>query len=401
VTAGKDNRRAEGVSAHPRISLLLYSHAFAPQVGGVQTIVMELARGLAERLGRENVTVATPALRGEFDDAALPFRVVRRPGAAALWRLIGAANVVHLAGPAMLPLLLGLVRRKPVVIEHHGFQTACPNGQFVIGTTGEACPGHFRAGRHRECLRCNSGEGWLQSFRMWLLTFPRRWLAGRAGANVMPTAWLGETLGLPRMTVIPHGIPAPAAASEPAPATTPVFGFVGRLVTTKGVAVLIQAIQRLRARQIDARLRIIGQGPARPSLEQRAKELGLNGAVDFSGFLPAEQVERELDSVLAVVMPSVGGEVFGLAAAENMARGRVVVVSSLGALREVVGDAGCVFPVGDANALAAELESLWKNPERVSRLRRQARERMVLSFSVDEMTQKHARLYADIAGRST
>jgi hypothetical protein len=42
--------------------------------------------------------------------------------------LIRRANVVHLAGPALLPLLLARLFRKPVVVEHHGYQAICPNG---------------------------------------------------------------------------------------------------------------------------------------------------------------------------------------------------------------------------------------------------------------------------------
>lgn len=401
MTAGKDNRRVDGVSAHPRTTLLLYTHAFAPQVGGVQTIVMELARGLAAPLGDGRVTVVTPAARGEFDDAALPFRVVRQPGLRELWRLLGQADVIHLAGPAMLPLFLGLLRRKPVVIEHHGFQTACPNGQLVIAASGQPCPGHFRAGRHGECLRCNAPEGWLRSLRLWLLTFPRRWLASRAHANVMPTRWLGKVLGLPRPVVIAHGIAAQTSApeGESAPTEEPVFAYLGRLVPTKGVHVLMEAVRMLRERRIAARLRVIGKGPEQPALERRAKELGLNGAVEFLGYLPREQAEIELARALAVVMPSVGGEVFGLAAAENMLCGRAVVASDLGALAEVVGDAGYVFPVADAGALADRLEALCRQPDRAAQIRRRARERIRTHFTVEQMSQRHAELYAEIAAK--
>jgi glycosyltransferase involved in cell wall biosynthesis len=403
VTAGKDNRRVDGVSAHPRTTLLLYTHAFAPQVGGVETIMMELARGLAGILGADRVTVVTPAARGEFDDAALPFRVVRQPGIRELWRLLGEADVIHLAGPVMLPLFLGLLRGKPVVVEHHGFQTACPNGQLVIATTGQPCPGHFRAGRHRECLRCNAGEGWLRSLRMWLLTFPRRWLASRAHANVMPTRWLGRVLGLPRPVVIAHGIAAQssAPAEASAPANEPLFAYLGRLVPTKGVHVLLEAVRMLRARKIPARLRVIGKGPEQPALERRAKDLGLNGAVEFLGYLPRERADLELARALAVVMPSVGGEVFGLAAAENMLSGRAVVASDLGALAEVVGDAGYVFPVADAAALAAQMESVWTDSDRTARIRRQARERIRTQFTVEQMCERHAELYSELATAGT
>ena len=169
------------------MKLLIYSHFFAPSVGGVETLVLSLARGLAglRTPGGEpefDITVGTQTAADTFDDSSLPFRVNRRPSLIHLWDLIHASEVVHVAGPALAPILLGLMARKPVVVEHHGFQTICPNGQLLIEPAGNPCPGHFMAGRHGECFRCNSGQGWIVSLRLWLLTFVRRILV-QAGSG--------------------------------------------------------------------------------------------------------------------------------------------------------------------------------------------------------------------------
>ena len=50
-------------------------------------------------------------------------------------------------------------------------------------------------------------------------------------------------------------------------------------------------------------------------------------------------------------MPSLG-EIFGLVALENMLRKKVMIVSEIGSLTEVIGDTGLTFPAGDATALA-------------------------------------------------
>src|ERR1700721_1925239 len=107
------------------LKLLIYSHSFAPQIGGVETIVMALARGLAESADPKqiHVTVATPSPRRTFDDASLPFTVVREPNLVKLVRLFREADIVQLAGPALLPMFLAWVLRKPWELEHHGFQT--------------------------------------------------------------------------------------------------------------------------------------------------------------------------------------------------------------------------------------------------------------------------------------
>jgi len=136
---------------------------------------LSLARGLADLRKPDGtpefeLTVVTATRADDFDDNVLAFRVVRQPNLLQLWSLIRSSNIVHIAGPALAPLFLSRLARKLVVVEHHGFQTICPNGQLFIEASSTPCPGHFMSRRHRECLRCNAKEGWWVSTRLWLLT---------------------------------------------------------------------------------------------------------------------------------------------------------------------------------------------------------------------------------------
>jgi hypothetical protein len=141
------------------VKLLLYSHFFAPSIGGVKTVVMSLARGLSQcsssgSYGEFELTLVTQTPCGWFDDFSLPFLVVRQPNFNSLRKLIRSADVIHVAGAAILPILLGLLLRKPVVVEHHGFQTICPTGQLFQEPENIPCPGHFMAERYTHCLAC-------------------------------------------------------------------------------------------------------------------------------------------------------------------------------------------------------------------------------------------------------
>ncbi len=136
------------------------------------------------------------------------------PAFTKLLQMIHSSDIIHVAGPSLLPLLLGWLSRKAVVIEHHGFQTICPTGQLLIEPIGAPCPGHFMAGRHLECLRCRSDNNWLASWRLWLLTFVRRFLCSHVAANIMPTEWLSGLVHLPNAVSIPHGIEMVARDSE-------------------------------------------------------------------------------------------------------------------------------------------------------------------------------------------
>ena len=388
------------------MKVLIYSHYFAPSIGGVESIVQSLASGLAERHMPSSepefqVTLAAQTPRGDHDDADLPFHVVRRPRAKELWHLIRAAEVVHIAGPALTPLTLGLLARKPVVVEHHGFQTVCPNGQLFYEPTQTPCPGHFMAGRHGECLRCNAGHGRLASVKLWLLTFVRRFLSKRVAANVAPTQWLADLLKLPRAEVIPHGLETSREVQPRNPgAGAPVIAFQGRLVTTKGIRLLFEAARKLQEQSLDFELHIIGDGPERESLERLAKKWELAPRVRFLGTLPSSRLDAVLGRSAAVVAPSLGGEVFGLVVAENMLRGLPIVASDLGAFVEVLGDGGLAFCTGDAEDLAQRLASLLHDRAFAASLGERARQRALNFLSMGRMIEAHASLYRKVRERS-
>jgi glycosyltransferase involved in cell wall biosynthesis len=380
------------------MKILICVHSWAPRIGGVETVTSALAQGLAAHSKARDaesfeVTVVTRTPAGEMNDASLPFRVVREPSLRELVRLMRGADVIHLAGPTLVPLVLGVLLRKPLVIEHHGFQSTCPNGQLLYEPTQTPCPGHFMAGHHRECLRCNAAHGKFRTFRMWALTFPRRWLCRKASINIVPTVWLGTQLQLPRIETVHHGLPETVARANPCPTDTATFAFLGRIVSTKGVQILLEAARRLKAQGSLFRLKIVGDGPDRESLESFVRKHQLGEEVCFLGCLPAEALDRELQQADTVLMPSLGGEVFGLVALENMLRGKLVIVSDLGALAEVVGDAGLTCPTSDVEAWTARLAQVIGNPGLRAELGRKARERALRSFSLEQMVAGHLRLY--------
>jgi glycosyltransferase involved in cell wall biosynthesis len=300
-----------------------------------------------------------------------------------------------------VPLLISLVARKPFVVEHHGFQTICPNGQLLIEPSGTPCPGYFMAERHAECLQCNSGQGTIVSLKLWLLTFVRRFLCAHAAANITPTQWLGDLLKLPRVARIPHGLEAPELVSRSAVRPgTPVIVFLGRLVSTKGVRILLEAARILQEQNRSFELLIIGDGSERGSLEQFARNAQLDSRVRFAGHLSARQLEAELARAYAVVVPSLGGEVFGLVVAENMLRGLPVIASDLGAFSEVLGDAGLTFRTGDPVALAASVARLLDDPTFGDRLGQRARLRALDLCDRSRMIEAHTRIYREVCGRA-
>ena len=384
-------------SLTPRI--LIYSVAFWPLIGGVQTIVAALAGSLADGEQQPDamtVIVVTETPANPAFDKDLPFRVVRKPSWIELLRLLGQSDVVHLAGPALLPLLFCLVLRKRTVVEHHGFQAICPNGLLLYEPMGTSCPGHFMAGRYRECLKCNAQRGRWKSMKLVALTFLRRWLCNFVHANIAPTHWLESLLRLPHTSVIWHGVRETGALPDRTPGQPPTFVFLGRLVTTKGVHLLIEAARELRKRGCALRIIIIGEGPERESLERLSQALGLRDVVDFVGHLSDRDVKEVLHIAVAVVMPSVAGEVFGLVAVETMMCGRPIIVPDRGSLAEVVGNGGLKFRADDVGDLAACMERLLREPELATTLVQLSRRRTLQLFREEQMTDAHLRLYRKV-----
>ena len=386
------------------MKLLIYSEYFLPIPGGVQTIVLGLARGLAawkpEKSDAEaiEVTLVTRTQERMEEDMQLPFRLVRTRSFRALTGLMREADIIHLAGPAMLPLILGLGLRKRVVIEHHGFQVSCPNGLLFFEPSQTPCPGYFMAGRYEKCIECNRVEIGLPKSWYWLmLTNVRRWLANRVAINIVPTAWLGTVLKLKRMRTVHHGISPTVPAKSGNPLVTN-FAYQGRLVTAKGIGVFLEAVERLRADGFEFKLKIIGDGSQETALKARMPQI-LKEQVEFLGHLPDDKLEEALAETATVVMPSLGGEVFGLVAAENMLRGKLLIVSDIGALKEVVGETGLVFPTGDADQLAARMRQVLENPSLARSLGAEARVRAMQAFDRDSMIERHISVYREALSR--
>ena len=133
---------------------------------------------------------------------------------------------------------------------------------------------------------------------------------------------------------------------------------LGRLVSDKGVDLLLEALALLRQQHLAPRLTIIGDGPERPALQAQAEAAGLSHQVSFLGPLSGEPLRAALARHRVIVMPSRWAEPFGIVALEGMACGCVPIGSSGGGLAEALGNAGLVFQTGSAQQLAACIASL-------------------------------------------
>jgi glycosyltransferase involved in cell wall biosynthesis len=268
----------------------------------------------------------------------------------------------------------------PVVVSAHGY-TACSSGVHYFR------PGH-------ECNRAH-GVGCMPNLlirncahRRDPRGLPRAYRNAELGLEALRRADLAIsysstidrhllTNGITRRRVIPLFVTMnPATATGHANRRRVVFA--GRIVTPKGVAVLIRA-----ARSVDAEFVICGDGWQLPAMRRLARRLGVEQRIEFKGWLSAELLARELAEASLVAMPSLWPEPFGLVGIEAHAAGRPVIASATGGVADWLQDGVnglCVKP-GDARALSRALNDLLADPVRQAAMGQAGRQLVTERFS--------------------
>jgi 1,4-alpha-glucan branching enzyme len=235
-----------------------------------------------------------------------------------------------------------------------------------------------------------------------VLTPFREALCRSAASNIAPTAHVAVRNSLTRSSVIAHGIDGKASDRPSRSADlSHNFAYLGRMVKEKGVTVLLQAARILANENHTFSLKLIGDGPERPAIEGQIDTLGLQAVVRCTGFLSGDALEEALTDVGTIIMPTIMEETAGLAAIEQMMRGRLVIASDIGGLAEVVGDAGLKFRPGDSNALAACMKKVLVNASLIDMLGDKAHERARRLFSRERMIAEHARVYCHVLSERT
>ncbi|MGO0123314.1 glycosyltransferase family 4 protein [Desulfothermobacter acidiphilus] len=367
-------------------------HVIRPAAGGMRRHLLELLR-------YTDYSLFLPAVAGPpgelLDEVAslgiptypLPLRGNLRPGHDLL---------------AVLALRALLRRERFPLLHLHGFKAG------LLGGMACCC---LRPAPAQVLTVHNSlfwGEGWRQ--RRWLFRI-ESWLARRCFRIVAVSQALREELvrafGLSpeRIEVIPNGIdltPYSLGALPPAiwseldlPAGVPLVGTVARLVPQKGLFYLLEALA-LTPPEIRPMLLVVGDGPLRQELEEKARVLGLGERVRLVGYQPPEEIPSILRSLDIFVLPSLS-EGMPLAVLEAMAAGKPVIATRVGGIPEAVleGETGYLVPPGDSQALALALEKLLRSPDKARSMGAAGRRRAEELFSSRRMAQAVMGVYRE------
>jgi glycosyltransferase involved in cell wall biosynthesis len=169
---------------------------------------------------------------------------------------------------------------------------------------------------------------------------------------------------------------------------------MGRLVNTKGLEYLVQAM-----RLIDCKLVISGGGPLQDKLQKAIKKKGLQAKIEMTGRVCEERKCELLSSCKLFVMPSIF-ESYGIAVAEAMSYGKAIVATDVGGLPEVVNDGGLLCNPRDPRDLADKITSLLKNESlRVEKAKRSYE--LAQNFTWDSIAPKMEREYLNLTHQLT
>jgi glycosyltransferase involved in cell wall biosynthesis len=173
------------------------------------------------------------------------------------------------------------------------------------------------------------------------------------------------------------------------------LGYVGWLSPEKGLAVLVEAFANLR-RTHDVQLSIIGEGPAKESVQRQVESLGLLDHVTFHGYMRDPEAIYSMMDLL--ILPSLT-EGIPLTLLEGMSFGLPIVASDVGGVPEVLQDnlSGLLTRPGRVDDLVEKMAALIRNPGLRARLGGGARERVSSICDIDKWKTTLLKVYHDVA----
>ncbi|MBO9312768.1 MAG: glycosyltransferase family 4 protein [Roseiflexus sp.] len=237
----------------------------------------------------------------------------------------------------------------------------------------------------------------------WVERFALRRVDWMIGGNQEATevvrwrGYKGPVTVIPQVGVDPAQFADPHSDKPDAADDSFRIGFAGRLVPEKGVLDLWEAFLPLANRAV---LVLLGEGLLRDTILQQAATAGITHRVEMPGYVPYAQMPAWLKSLDVLVLPSrtttIWKEQFGHVLVEAMLAGVPVIGSNSGAIPEVIGKAGLLFPEGDVPALRERLVFLAEHPEERRRLADTGTQRALQHFTDAAIARATLRVYEQV-----
>jgi phosphatidyl-myo-inositol dimannoside synthase len=372
---------------------LIVTNDFPPRTGGIQSMVLALAR----RMPAQDVVVHTGRQRGDLAfDATLPFEVVRdrsplmvpvpsitrrsaellrSRGCEQVW--FGAAAPLALMAPA-----LRVAGAKRLVATTHGHEiwwSAVPGFRSVLHRIGETCDVLTVLGEY-----CR--------------TRIERPLGPAARSRVRQL-----TPGVDELEFRP-GIDGAQVRARHGLTGRPVILCVSRMVARKGQDVLVRAMPAIRRQVPGAALLLVGDGPRRAAVQRMVARAGLQDDVMLAGRAPVAELPAYFAAGDVFAMPArtrmagLEAEGLGICYLEAASAGLPVVAGDSGGAPDAVLDGvnGYVVPGRSVPDVVDRIVTLLNDPDLAERFGERGRRWVVDQWRWDDLA---TRLMAMLAGQ--
>ena len=302
--------------------ILVHSYAFYPSIGGIESISDILAREWVKAGHEVKLITLTP---NSGDENKSPYSVIRRPGLISQISLTHWCDIIFQNNISLQLIWPRYLFWKPAVV---AIQT------WIVRNDGS--------------------KNWREMIKVQLLKNVHCISISRAVAEHLPVS--SPVIGNPFQDEIFKLMPDVTRLND--------LIFVGRLVSDKGLDVLLSALAHLKDKGMKPGLTVVGEGSESGNLQAQVKELNLDDQVVFIGLKKDRELAEILNAHRIMVVPSRWAEPFGIVALEGIACGCVVVGSEAGGLIEAMGPCGMTFPNGDPDALANRLSEILEDHSR-------------------------------------
>jgi len=171
-----------------------------------------------------------------------------------------------------------------------------------------------------------------------------------------------------------------------------VIGFIGRIVTAKGLEYLLDALPYLKGEFKSIKLLIVGEGSLVEELKERAKKNNIFNNILFTG--KRRDIPEILASIDIFVMPSIA-EGLPNALLEAMAMGKPIVTTEVGGIPEVIKNEinGLLVPPRNAESLVTAIKTFLDNRHLAIKIGQRAKNYVEENLSIQTTTQKWESLY--------
>ncbi len=260
-------------------------------------------------------------------------------------------NIYHHISPSILSEIKK--RRIPIVMTLHDYKLFSPNyTMFHHGSIHEEdAQGWYLSCIKNKCVKDSRVQSILATTEMIFHHKICRFFKKHIDMLICPSIFM-------RNLCLKYGweekkcihIPHPVESSSLSRIKGNHVAYIGRLSEEKGLLVLLDAAHQTP----NIPYTIVGDGPLKNDIEKYLKTNNIRN-VSLVGFKTGIALEKEITHARVLVLPSIWYENYPLSILEAKAKGKIVIGSDIGGIPELL-PASCLFPPGDAEALASTIE---------------------------------------------